>query len=95
MGKIKEQEEGMERQCRGSQGQNAKDSKRAWEGNVMAVKGKMQRATRWHRKAMLGETMLGNLTFLEAAATFSRNSSTTSFSFCSSMTDDMLSPAFT
>ncbi len=42
MGKIKEQEEGMERQCRGSQGQNAKDSKRAREGNVMAVKGQQE-----------------------------------------------------
>ncbi len=87
----KGQQEGAERQHHGNQGHKLQmGSKKALKGNVMAAKGKLQRAARRHGKAMLGV----NRTFLEAAATFSRNSSTTSFSFCSSMTHDILSPAF-
>ena len=47
------------------------------------------------QEGMERQCRVGRHTFLEAAATFSRNSSTTSFSFCSSVTDDTLSPAFT
>ena len=78
-----------ERQCHGSEGPDRKGSKKARKGNVMPVQSQTQRAARGHGKAMLG----GNCTFLEAAATFSRNSSTTSFSFCSSMTHDKSTPS--